>query len=242
MTSGELFKKIAKQVHPDLNGGDSRFNGMMREALNHRNDVDVLIRLARKWGIDIGESLNNRESSNTYNDQVFRAIIGAIVNMSFSYKRKNRKVTGVITDIKSIRSKGYSGIKEYSVYDAITGSVWKVKSNQPTFRVVGMASDSQLRLALEGHRAINDSKQRSRRQPPVKRKSSTSTNTFGGNSFNLRPNRNYRGEGYRVMYETAKGLKYGNVLRTTAKCVVVQGFGQKESLIRIVKVRQVFKN
>jgi len=238
MTSGELFKKIAKQVHPDLNGGGTRFNDMMKEALKHRNDGDALVRLARKWGIDIGGSFTY-ESKKTYEKRVFEAIVGAIVDMAFTYKNKTRRVKGIITNVRHINTKGYRGVKEYSVYDAVTKSVWKVKSNHPTFSVVGMASESQLMIAIEGHRKVNQSNNPVR---PVRKNPVRPRNT--GNvweSLGIRPNINYCGSGYRVMYQTAKGLKYGNILRTTAKCLVVEALGRKESLVRVGKVLKIIK-
>jgi len=225
MTASVLFRQVAKQIHPDLNNGDSRFNDMMRQAIENRNDTDVLLRLARQWGLNIDGSFNSDTfdtKAKDYSKRVYEAVVGAIIKWVVNYKRKSILVRGVITKVRPITKGKYQGAVEYSIYDFQRGNIWKTKAFKHGFDVIGMADDNQLEDAIIVQDRIKDSKKRRNEY----------YQDLADNQFRyigLKGDKDYNGMGYWVYITDKRG--YGDwwaLDRTTKKCVYARRYGNSK--------------
>ena len=229
-----LFRDIAKQVHPDLNGGSVNANEMMKEVIKNRNNGDVLLNLARKWGLKLNGSFDETafdKRSNGFNEKVFKVVVGAIVKYGFRYKRGTKHVRGVITNIRPITRGHLKGAKEYTIYDFATQAIWKHKDyNTPGYNVVGMASKDDLQLGLDRQQSIKDNKKaREMHRKDVARSKFQ--------SIGIRPNKTYEFSDMMVLVNYKTGPLWRKLIRTTAKCVFIEEY--KYSKPRMVKIKSV---
>jgi hypothetical protein len=229
-----LFRDIAKQVHPDLNGGSVNANEMMKEAIKNRNNVDVLLNLARKWGLKLNGSFDEtafNKRGNTFNEKVFEVVVGAIVKYGFRYKRGTKHVRGVITKIRPITRGHLKGAKEYTIYDFATQAIWKHKEyNTPNYNVVGMASSDDLQLGLDRQKSIKDNK-----KAVSAHRANIARSKF--QSVGLRPNKSYEFSDMMVLVNYKTGPAWKKLVRTTAKCAFIEEY--KHMKPRMVKIRSI---
>ena len=230
-TAKDLFREMSKQVHPDLNGGGDKFNNMMKEVLQNRNDGNALLDLARKWGLNLDGSFDtgnfNRKAESFHRD-VFEAMVGAVVRWSFKYKFKNTVVRGVITKVRRINKGRYKGAKEYSIYDFKRGNIWKTKAfGEPRFDVVGMADDQDLDHALDRESEIKANKK-------LIDKSNQAYADAQFEAIGIRTSTRYN-DGTQVQVRYKSGPKWEYLIRTTKRCVYIEDpWGKnRERLIKI---------
>ena len=228
-----LFRDIAKQVHPDVNGGTVNSTKMMQEAIKHRNNGDMLLNLARKWGLNINGSFDAKAfDGHDFDEKVFDIVVGAIVKYGFQHNRKMKTIRGVLFNIRVITSGYLKGAKEYSIYDFATQVIWKHKSYDiPGFKVVGMASPEDLQEGRDRQKRIKDIKK--------------ARNDYRGKTarikfvaLGLRSNKNYSGK--EVLIEYRGGEKWKKLIRTTPKCVFIEEYPySKPRMVKIASVLDV---
>ena len=234
MSPNSLFRDIAKQVHPDMNGGSANANEMMKEVIKNRNNSDALLNLARKWGLNINGTFNEStfdRNSADFSEKVFEVMVGAIVKYMFPYKRSFKRIRGVITKIRPI-TRGYlAGAKEYSIYDFATQTIWKHKSYEtPGFTVVGMASKDDLQLGIDRQEAIKENKK-------ARNVHKERVAQFKFESVGIRPNKNYEESDMMVLINYKTGPQWKRLIRTTKKCVFIEEYKYQKP--RMVKIKSV---
>jgi hypothetical protein len=229
-----LFRDIAKQVHPDLNGGTVNANKMMQEAIKHRNNGDMLLNLARKWGLNINGSFDEKVFNNRskgFDRKVFDLVVGAIVNYGFIHKRKMKTIQGVLFKIRNITRGRLEGAKEYSIYDFRTQTIWKHKTfDKPRFKVVGMASPDELQEGRDTQQRIKNNKKERDAYYNAKAKEKF-------RSVGIKPNKNYEFHDMMVLVNYKTGPQWKKLLRTTAKCAFVEEY--KYHKPRMIKIRSI---
>ena len=234
MTSNSLFKDIAKQVHPDVNGGSVNATKMMQEAIKHRNNGDMLLNLARKWGLKLNGTFDDtafNKRSSGFSEEVFEVVVGAIIEYTFNHNRKRHNIKGVVINIRPITKGRFKGAKEYSVYDFRTQVIWKHKDRYiPDFKVVGKASQGELQLGQDTQDRIKESK----------KVRSAFYQSRADNKFsilNLQKSKDYRNSNLEVLVNYKTGLMWRKLVRTTAKCAFVEEWAySKEHMIKIGSV------
>ena len=131
MTDKSLFRKIAKQVHPDMSvGSDATSGDRMCQAIKFKNDPDMLVRLARKWGLNIDGSFDKKafnERSEAFKQRVFDAVVGAIIEHTITYKKKLFMVHGVIVNKRKITRGHYKNATEFKIYNFRDNSILVLK-------------------------------------------------------------------------------------------------------------------
>jgi len=230
-----LFRELAKQVHPDVNGSSVNANKMMQEVLANRNNESVLRDLARKWGLRLDGSFDdnafNAKSASERTERVFEAVVGAIVRYSFRHKRHYMSIRGVITGIRTIQKGKMAGAKEYTIYNFSDAKVWKHKSySTPNFDIVGMADPDDLRIGqtrVERIKEINKDNNKYRQVQANAR--------FG--QLGLRTNKNYDGSSIRVY---VSGYGWRDLIRTTSRCAyfkaLYSGDEKRANINRVLEV------
>ncbi|MBU0846709.1 hypothetical protein KKH23_05915 [Patescibacteria group bacterium] len=236
MSKMSLFRDIAKQVHPDLNGNSVNATKMMQEAIKYRNNDSMLLSLARRWGLNLNgtfnENLFNKKSDSRGSTGVFDIVVGAIVKYAFVRGNKNISIKGVIISIRTITKGRFRGASEYSIYDFPARMVWKHKSfSKPNFEVVGQASKDELQVGQDTQQRIKDSK---------KMAGYTRQNIANDRfrTLGLLKNKIYMGRGMSAYINYKGGPEWREIVRTTSKCVFV-----RESLIgeRMINIKSVLE-
>jgi len=228
MINRELYREISKQVHPDLNGAD--FTSKMQDVNKFKNNPDVLLRLAKQWGLNLNGSFDSSKfdsRANSYKDDVYSCVVGAIIRHSYIYKFSRKDIRGVITNIRTIKRGKYSGAKEFTVYNFIDRSIFKLKTRSDNpFIAVGMAHEDDLAV---GKMAIESVNERKRVMDIIRR--DIANNRF--NTLNIKPNTNYSGTEVRVLVNYKGGSKWKILLRTTEKSAyVLENSGQRRIPIK----------
>lgn len=238
MTNKDLFRQMANKVHPDKSTISPHASGAkMREVLKHRNEPKVLLALALKWGLQLDGSFNEStfdRNSSQFADQVFKAIVGAIVKHGFSYNKNGKSIHGVIVNIRKI-TKGYrKGANEFKIYDFKDGTIWTLKTfdKQPFDKIVGMSINGELNEGqnkldriTKGNKAVSKLRQ------------DMANNTF--KSIGLKKNKNYQGSGINILIEYKNGyFKWHELIRTTPKSVYILNV-YKERRIPVGSVRKI---
>uniref|UniRef100_A0A6M3JXS2 Uncharacterized protein n=1 Tax=viral metagenome TaxID=1070528 RepID=A0A6M3JXS2_9ZZZZ len=218
MINKNLFREIAKQVHPDLNGNGAGFNAKMQEVNKFKNNPEILLRLAKQWGLNLNGSFDDikfdRKASD-YKERVYHCVVGAIIRHSYKYKFKNKSVRGVITKIRTIKKGKYVGAFEFTVYNFIDNSLFKLKTrNLEPFIVVGMAHDDDLQL---GWKAEEDIKEHKKEMSNYKRYLSLPVFSKLG----IDTNTSYINSNTSVMINYKGGPKWKRLVRTTEKSVFI---------------------
>ena len=238
MNSKTLFRQMAGHVHPDKSTTSPHASGAkMREVLKHRNEPEVLLALARRWGLQLDGSFNTNtfdRNADNFAQDVFEAVVGSIIKHNFTYSKAGKALHGVVVNIRTI-TKGYrKGAFEYKIYDFADGTVWTLKSfeKQPFNKIVGTADEMTLKTGQDkvdrinaGNKAIKQVRQ------------DRADDFFSG--LGLKKNKNYMGSGLRVLIEYKGDIYKWNVLvRTTPKSVYVPN-GSKDRRIPISSVRKI---
>ena len=238
MTGKTLFRQMAGMVHPDKSTISPHASGAkMREVLKHRNEPEVLLALARKWGLQIDGSFDSNafdRNSSTFASDVFEAVVGSIIKHNFTYKRGDSALHGVIVNVRKI-NKGYrKGAFEYKIYDFKDGTIWTLKSfeKQPFDRIVGTADSMTLKTGQDKVDRI-----KSGNKTIAKMKQERADDFF--TRLKLKKNKNYMGFGLQVLIEYKNDIyKWHMLIKTTAKSVYIPS-GSKERRIPIHSVRQI---
>jgi curved DNA-binding protein CbpA len=232
-----LFRELAKQVHPDVNGGSVDANKMMQEVLANRNNENALRDLARRWGLRLDGSFDDAafdaKSASERTERVFEAVVGAIVRYSFRYKRRLVGIRGVITGIRTIQKGKMAGAKEYTIYNFSDAKIWRHKSyNTPNFDVVGLAHPDDLRIGQNRVQSIKEIKKEN-----DKHRQNRANVAFV--NLGLVRNKNYEFNNYKVYIS---GYGWRNLVRTTNRCVYFKTFyDSREKRASINKVEEVSK-
>jgi len=238
MTNKNLFRQMAGMVHPDKSTISPHASGAkMREVLKHRNEPEVLLVLARKWGLQLDGSFDSNafdRNSSAFASDVFEAVVGSIIKHNFTYKRGDSALHGVVVNIRKI-TKGYrKGAFEYKIYDFKDGTIWTLKSfeKQPFDRIVGNADESTLKTGQDKvNRIVSTNKN------IAKMKQERADDFF--TKLGLKKGKNYMGSGLRVLIEYKNDIyKWHVLIRTTPKSVYVPN-GSRERRIPIHSVRQI---
>lgn len=238
--SNGVFRKLAKQVHPDLNGGSVEATKRMQEVLKFRNNPDMLLALARKWGLRIDGTFDSnafdQKAEQTRQEQVFDAVVGAIVKHYFHRRNRLYFVRGVIVNIRKIKRGKFSGGREYTVYNFMDRSIVKLKSHRvnPFDSIVGYAHTDQLEDGKEQFRIAKEAK---KRQEEYKQARANNQFIWLGLAKNL----DYRDLNRQVLINYSYGAVWRDLVRTTPKSVYVDEGGQKPRRISIHKVLRVKK-
>ena len=240
MTNKSLFRQMAGKVHPDKSTISEHASGAkMREVLKHRNEPEVLLALARKWGLQLDGSFNTNtfdRNSSQFAGRVFNAVVGAIVKHNFSYGRRGnaKSIYGVIVNIRKI-TRGYrKGANEFKLYDFKDGTIWTLKTfdNQPFDKVVGMSINGELR---EGKDKLNDIIRGNRAVKKLRQ--NAADDTF--KSIGLKKNKQYQGYGLHVLIKYKNDIfKWHELIRTTPKSVYIPN-GYKERRIPVGAVVKI---
>jgi len=238
MTNKDLFRQMANQVHPDKSTISPHASGAkMREVLKHRNEPEVLLVLARKWGLQLDGSFNTDtfdRNSSDFAQNVFEAVVGSIIKHNFTYSRAGKALHGVVVNIRTV-TKGYRrGAFEYKIYDFADGTIWTLKSyeKQPFDKVVGTADGMTLKTGKDKVDRINAGNK------AIKKMRQDRADDFFS-KFGLKKNKNYMGSGLRVLIEYKDGYyRWHELIRTTPKSVYIPN-GHKPRRIPISSVRQI---
>jgi len=235
MTDKSLFRKIAKQVHPDMSvGSDATSGDRMCQAIKFKNDPDMLVRLARKWGLNIDGSFNEKafnERSEAFKQRVFDAVVGAIIEHTITYKKKLFMVHGVIVNKRKITRGHYKNATEFKIYNFRDNSILVLKSfnGQPFDKIMGMADEFQVNDGIEKIEQIR-----------VKKKERAAIRQDRANdmfaSLGLVANLMYRGN-FKVLVNYKYGAKWENLERTTAKCVFLTS-GRRINIRSILNAKE----
>jgi len=238
MTGKTLFRQMAGMVHPDKATTSEHASGAkMREVLKHRNEPEVLLALARKWGLQLDGSFDSNafdRNSSTFAGDVFEAVVGSIIKHNFTYKKGDSALHGVVVNIRKI-TKGYrKGAFEYKIYDFKDGTVWTLKSyeKQPFNKIVGNADESTLKTGQDKVDRINAGN-----KAVKKLRQDMADNTFA--SIGIKKNKSYQGSGVHVLVGYRGDVyKWHELIRTTAKSVYIPN-GYKERRIPVGSVRKI---
>jgi len=220
-----VYRELVKKVHPDLNGGSLDSTRKMQEVNKFRNNPDILLDLARQWGLNLDGTFNaGTFDSKARAEEVYEAVVGAIVREDFLWRGSTFRVRGVIVDARRIR-KGYrTGQMSYTIYDFETRMLWVKKCPEGTLRPVGMANQEDISVGMESL----DRRKEARREV-TKAKKAQATASFG--SLGLRPNKNYS---YDDVFVTVVSKRFGcrryRLLRTAGRSVYVDFYGREKRM------------
>lgn len=224
-----LFRDIAKQVHPDVNDRPDATK-MMQEALKHKDNGNMLLRLAREWGLKLDGTFDEKafNSKANFNEKVYHAVVGAIVVWTFRYKRKMRTVRGVIIRTRLVKKGKMRGFTEYTIYDFRTRQIWKTKAygRNYDFNVVGKADDREVLVGIDAHKNIKRQKKRNQEL-----RDNMAFRKF--RSLGLMSQFDYEIKGIEVLVNYKSGPKWKKLIRTTKKCVYVREAGGRTRRVNI---------
>jgi len=238
MTGKTLFRQMAGMVHPDKSTTSPHASGAkMREVLKYRNEPEVLLALARKWGLQIDGSFDSNafdRNSSAFASDVFEAVVGSIIKHNFTYKKGDSALHGVVVSIRKI-TKGYrKGAFEYKIYDFKDGTVWTLKSyeKQPFDKIVGNADDMTLKTGQGEVDRINAGN-----KAVKKLRQDMADNSF--TRIGLKKNKMYQGSGVYVLIAYKGDIyKWHELIRTTLKSVYILN-GYKERRIPVGSVNKI---
>lgn len=233
-----IYKEMAKAVHPDINPGVNDATAKMQTVNKFKNSPDVLLRLAKEWGLDIDTGKFSEDvfqSKAERSEAVYEAVVGAIV--SFTYSKGGRRKRfyrgrGVIVDSKTIGKGKNIGDKTFKVFNFITGKIHSFRTKvgfNNDFQVVGMAHGDDVTFGLG---ALENKKQKAKRRSEYNKMAADSWFRI----YNLEPNKNYRNE---VVYVDTMGYRRCRLLRTTRQYLVVSFGPDDEKRIHIKKLWNV---
>lgn len=225
-----VFRDLAKAVHPDVCQHPNATQ-MMQQVLSNRNDTDVLLSLARKWGLRLDGTFDDKAfndmSKASTQQSVFEAVVGAIVRYAFLYKFQTVMIEGVITKIRPITKGRMAGAKEYTIYNFRDQRLWNHKSFLvPNWKIMGMASESELLTGQEKQERINNNKKVYDNLKKV-----CALESF--KRHGLTANKNYDGMGYEVEIRFNGCYRWCKLVRTTSKCVYIPRFNGSSDQRRI---------
>jgi len=235
MNDKSLFRTIAKQVHPDMSvNSDITSGARMREAIAFKDNPNMLIRLARQWGLNIDGSFDKNvfnEKSKAFKERVFNAVVGAIIKHTVNTKKKTITVRGVIVNKRYITRGHFKGAIEYKVYDFISGGIFISKSynDQPFDMIMGMASSEQLNDGIERVKEIKD-----QRKARADIRQDIANDKFG--LLGLVSNLSYKGN-FKVLVNYRTGARWETLERTTAKCVFLTS-GRRINIQSILEAKE----
>ena len=237
MTEKSLFRAIAKQVHPDMSlSSDTTSGDRMCQAIKFKNDPDMLIRLARQWGLNINGSFDENtfnKRAKEFKQRVFSAVVGAIIRHTVLNKKRFSMVRGVIVN-KRIITRGYfKNATEFKVYDFVSGGIFILKSynDQPFDNIMSMSDSEQLNNGIE---RVEQIKKNKKIRDAIKQDKANDKFV----SLGLFSNRSYSGT-YRVLVNYKGGSKWEILERTTAKCVFLTS-GRRISIRSILEAKERF--
>lgn len=238
MTNKSLFRTIAKQVHPDMSvTSDTTSGDRMCQAIKFKNDPDMLVRLARKWGLNIDGSFNERvfnERSESFKQRVFEAVVGAIIKHKVMSRKRPVTVRGVIVNKRTITRGHYKNATEFKVYSFIGGGILTLKTynDQPFDEIMGMATKDQLNDGVEKVEQIKENK-----KITAVIKQDRANDKFA--SLGLVSNLMYRGN-FEVLVDYRTGARWETLERTTAKCVFLTS-GRRIGIRSILEAREIYE-
>lgn len=215
-----VYFNIAKKVHPDRNPDLPDAVSKMQEVNKFKNNPDMLLKLAKHWGLNLDGSFNERkfdEKAEEFKERVFRAVVGAIVKHVYPYRRRYRVIHGVIIKVRDIQKGKFKGAKEFTVYNFATREIWKTKSfdENPFSRIVGMAEVADVNMGIEA-----DQRAKALKVEQAQFRQENADAHFV--RLELRQNKNYDGMNVRVQYRTKwMNFFWANLVRTTGKSVFV---------------------
>lgn len=232
-----LYRSLAKKVHPDFNGGGAEFTRKMQEVNRFKNDPEMLLKLARQWGLNIDGTFDHDyfdRKSEKFKNKVYDAVVGAIVRRTFQRGRYIYDIRGVIIKIRDIKKGKLRGGKEFFVYNFLTEKIWSFKTIDPNpFTVVGMADSNDVQRGVD---RLTHAKEIQK----AKRKSSQELADARFSELGLKKNYNYEKNGLHV--EVSISGWFAKLIRTTAKCVYVKfSYSDKIRRFNISKVSYVVK-
>lgn len=236
MTDKSLFRKIAKQVHPDMSvGSDATSGDRMRQAIQFKNDPDMLVRLAHKWGLNIDGSFDEKafnKRSETFKQRVFEAVVGAIIKHRVMRRKNPMTVRGVIVNKRAVTRGHYKGATEFKVYDFMSGGIFILKTynNQPFDMIMGMANSEQL---ADGIEVVKNIKENKKIRAAIRQ--DKANDMF--HSLGLISNCMYRGN-FKVLVNYKGGARWEILERTTAKCVFLTS-GRRINIRSILEAKEI---
>jgi len=236
MTDKSLFRKIAKQVHPDMSvGSDATSGDRMCQAIKFKNDPDMLVRLARKWGLNIDGTFDKKafnERSKDFKQRVFDAVVGAIIEHTIMYKKKPFMVHGVIVNKRKITRGHYKNAIEFKIYNFRDSSILVLKSfnGQPFDKIMGMADEFQVNEGVEKIKSIKENK-----KARAIYKQDIANDKFA--SLGLVGNLMYRGN-FKVLVNYKGGARWETLERTTAKCIFLTS-GRRINIYSILEAKEI---
>jgi len=236
MVEKSLFRKIAKQVHPDMSVcSDATSGDRMVQAIKFKDDPDMLVRLARKWGLNIDGSFDEKafnERSESFKQRVFDAVVGAIVKHTIMSRKRHVTVRGVIVNKRVITRGHLKGAVEFKVYSFMDGGILTLKSynRQPFDVIVGMASSEQLNDGIEKVKMIKENK-----KAVAAIRQDRANDKFA--SLGLVSNLDYRGN-FKVLVNYKGGARWETLERTTAKCVFLIS-GRRINIRSILEAKEI---
>lgn len=241
MNAKNLYRSLAKEVHPDFNGGGADFTRKMQEVNRFKNDPEMLLKLARQWGLNIDGTFDQDtfdRKSEEFKNAVYDAVVGAVIRHTFYRGRKVYNLRGVIVKVRDITKGKLQGGKEYSIYDFISERIWSFKTLNPKpFTVVGMADSNDLQRGVECLGLVKEAKKE-------KVKASKERAVLGFSRIDLMQDFDYEKAGFNWKVEVIINRSYWvmNLVRTTAKCVYVRGnYSEKLHRVNVDKVVCVMK-
>jgi hypothetical protein len=209
-----LYTDMAKQVHPDVSSVPNA-KDMMQEVNKWKSNPDMLMNLARKWGLSVdGKTFDEdkfKKAAGSFTEKVYNAVVGAIV----TWASRKGNVRGVIIKVRTITRGRLKGATEYSVFDFKDNGIWKVQCFRHTFDIVGMADNDDLKIGLDVQDRIKDNKKAVKNM-----KQSVADAKFA--SLGLVKNLNYVKLGnYGVQINYRGGKEWKRLVRTTPKSVYI---------------------
>jgi hypothetical protein len=210
---------MAKAVHPDLNPNMPNANEMMAEVNKFKNSPEMLLHLARKWGLQedgtFNENIFNKRSNETKEEHVYRVVVGSVIRFWYHKRRRRHCLRGVVIEIRPIKRGRYAGAKEYKVYSFTDGSIMKYKTHsEPPFTVVGKADTDQVMVGKEAEERIKETK---------KRKSDLRQERANDhfNKLGLVKPFDYSRSGVKVLVNYKSGPQWKDLAKTTSKSAYV---------------------
>lgn len=219
-----IYREMVKLTHPDVNQVDSLEK--IKEVNKFKNSPHILIKLAKKWGLNIDFSKYKNieeESERIYND-----IIGCIV-LYFVSKGRGKSVLskGVIVSKTTFKSGKYAGQPKFVVFDRISGKYKHIKSYSS---IVGKLSSEDTIAFLDSYENyLNRKKEKKKNQKDYDK--DHSHNLF--KKFGLVQKKDYSKDGIRVRVIINSNIYISPLIKTTNEFVYIPWLKNKSGLKRI---------
>jgi len=241
MNAKNLYRSLAKEVHPDFNGGGADFTRKMQEVNRFKNDPEMLLKLARQWGLNIDGTFDQNtfdRKSEEFKNKVYDAVVGAVIRHTFYRGRKMYNLRGVIVKVRDITKGKLQGGKEYSIYDFISERIWSFKTLNPKpFTVVGMADSNDLQRGV-------DRMEYAKEVQKANKKASQNRADDRFSELDIKQNFDYEKAGFNWKVDVIINRSYHimNLVKTTAKCVYVRAdYSERLHRVNVDKVVCVIK-